>query len=33
LIAETNNIRKKKYQVLYDALVCYKNMLYPPTKE
>ena len=33
LIVETNNVRKKKYQVLYDALVCYKNMLYPPTKE
>lgn len=27
LIAETNNIRKKKYQVLYDALVFYKKEL------
>ena len=25
LIAETNNIRKKKYQVLYAALVFYKK--------
>lgn len=27
LIVETNNVRKKKYQVLYDALVCYKKEL------
>ena len=33
LISETDSLRKRKFKVLFDALVYYKNMLYPPTKE